>query len=59
MYQSRFREGSAFLEHFLRFIYSDMLNPERKLRTDCDDAVKFLDSHVPQDVDMNYCCTLR
>ncbi|OBS20084.1 hypothetical protein FPOA_11805 [Fusarium poae] len=59
MYQSRFREGSAFLEHFLRFIYSDMLNPERKLRTDCDDAVKFLDSHIPQDVDMSYCCALR
>ncbi|RGP60994.1 serine/threonine protein kinase [Fusarium sporotrichioides] len=53
------QEGSKFLEDFLEFIRSDMLNPKRIPRTDCDNAVKFLNDYIPQDLDISWNYSLR
>jgi serine/threonine protein kinase len=53
------KEGSIFLEGFLDFIRGQMLNPERIPRTDCDDALLFLDDYIPQDLDITWDYSLR
>ncbi|KAM0371428.1 hypothetical protein ACHAPZ_010339 [Fusarium culmorum] len=47
--EAQHNEGSEFLQEFLHFIRSDMLNPERIDRTDCDNALKFLNDCILPD----------
>lgn len=48
------KEGPTFLTEFLPFIRDEMLNPVRESRTDCRNALEFLDNTILRGSDTDW-----